>query len=880
MTKLSVICPETKLVDIKGQMYPVVVLIGRDENLNRKIWQTNYFPYFYIAEKDYMELMDTGYFDNMHIQEASGSKARNLMKRVMTKVSVMDAGRIGDNIKAINKLNKQVGKVEFINRKPHTIWTYEADLSKPDLLALRYMIDKGIRSGVEINGSEVTPIDFTVPLRKWYIDFEAYTIKEYSSGMGRDEPIIMFSVWDSYDNKMFTYYAVNEKWKVDWQVRQFFIPFTEFPHEVKVFKTEANLLDAIMELVIEKDPDMFIAWNLNRYDIRKWKQRVELNSRSCLHPFKDISPLKSIMANSRPIRIKGRILFDLMVAFKQYTDAEIRSYALGYITEEEKLGFPKIPFVGTSGYTWDIAPETMFKRNVYDVLIEKALDDKYQISETYNDLRTEFGTLFHETFIRYRVIDTALMRLVNNKVILKTCDLTKPPEEDKLLGAIVKEPKPNKYYWVAQFDFSREYPNIIKSFNISPETYIDYPTDEDCFIITYTHPIKGEMIFKFSKERIGLLPQLIKFFDAKRDEYEKGRSKSIANGESDDKIKVWDRRSYNIKKTTNAIYGVMDFPKFRLSRKECTQATAVMGRISVEELTKFSDTIGYEIVYGDTDSIFIKMHYNTSEECLKEGKEVQRKLNDHLSYFFTEKYGVAKAPADLGFKKIYKRIMFFGKKNYAGKGIWDEKKGWKEEYDFKGIASIRTDSSSLEKSSLEALLKLVLNDEPDSTINNFCEQVLIDFKARKFTFLEVAYPAQIKKRLYKNREGEWCSGYLTTIPAHIKAAVYSNMYLNTDFVEGDKPRRLCVKFSKKVKVNRGQQTLFKEPKSLYPTEWIFKGKLRRLTDISVVEDMAVPPFFLEHIDWDRIEKRLKAKLYKVVSCNSIVSESESKCLQK
>ena len=220
-------------------------------------------------------------------------------------------------------------------------------------------------------------------LRKWYIDFEAYTVKEYSTGLGRNEPIIMVSVWDNYENKMYTYYSINTKWKVDYQVRQFFIPFTEFTHEVKAFKTEANLLDALMELLIDKDPDMLLAWNLNRYDIEKWKQRVEINGKKCLHPFRDISPLKSILWNSKPRRVKGRILFDLMVAFKQYTDAEIRSYALGYITEEEKLGFPKIPFIGTSGNTWDISPETMFKRNVYDVLIEKALDDKYEI---YRDI--------------------------------------------------------------------------------------------------------------------------------------------------------------------------------------------------------------------------------------------------------------------------------------------------------------------------------------------------------------------------------------------------------------------------------------------------------------------------------------------------------------
>ena len=35
-----------------------------------------------------------------------------------------------------------------------------------------------------------------------------------------------------------------------------------------------------------------------------------------------------------------------------------------------------------------------------------------------------------------------------------------------------------------------QYPNIIKSFNISPETYIEYETDKDCFTVEYDIPRK------------------------------------------------------------------------------------------------------------------------------------------------------------------------------------------------------------------------------------------------------------------------------------------------------------------------------------------------------------------------------------------------------
>jgi hypothetical protein len=316
-----------------------------------------------------------------------------------------------------------------------------------------------------------------------------------------------------------------------------------------------------------------------------------------------------------------------------------------------------------------------------------------------------------------------------------------------------------------------------------------------------------------------------------------------------------------------------------LSRKECTQATAIVGRISVEELTKFADANGIVILYGDTDSMFIKLKSSTKEEALAEGYEIQRMFNEHLSNFFTEKYGVNKAPADLAFEELYKKIMFFGKKIYGAKVIWNCKKGWKDDYKFRGIASIRSDTSSLERSSLEALLKLALDDQPTKVLNDFYDQVIADFNARKYDYLDISYPAQIKKRMVFNEHKKaWITDYAKLnkngkiqIPSHITSAVYTNMFLNTDFVTGDKPRRLPVKFPKKEKnIASTQQSLFGPKVVQYPIEWEWYGKKRRVNAISVVEDMSVLKFFLDHIDWIKIENRLKGKLNKVLLTNSIV----------
>jgi len=426
------------------------------------------------------------------------------------------------------------------------------------------------------------------------------------------------------------------------------------------------------------------------------------------------------------------------------------------------------------------------------------------------------------------------------------------------------------------------------------------------------------MHFCFVKSPTGLLPRLIQRFKDKRAEYKREQEKVIAlskelektrNGLKEveekvllleAKIKMWDRRQYNVKKNTNAIYGVMDYPKFRLHRAECTQATAVLGRISAECEYEFlpyviyekteegriqfriaSEIIegaGYKLLYGDTDSFFVLAKSRNKDDLLEEGKKLRELLNDHLSEYFSKTYGIPKAPAELGFKAIYSWIMFIGKKNYAAEYIWDEKRGWKTGLDIKGIASVRSDASRVEKAALETLIGMLppSKNNNDEILEAYIAGVLKDFDDHKYSPMDMAYPAQLKKPLKKNNKGEWIINQVQklSVKAHYKSAIYSNYFLNTEYLQGDKPRRLPVKFPK-LKTAKGQQTLAKT--SAFPTEFTYRGKIKKkdgsiitdkvyeVTDISITEDMTIPAFFLANIDYQRIRDRLEQKL-RIIMC--------------
>jgi DNA polymerase elongation subunit (family B) len=552
-----------------------------------------------------------------------------------------------------------------------------------------------------------------------------------------------------------------------------------------------------------------------------------------------------------------------MKGFKRFTDAELRSYALGAISEEEGLAIDKIPLKKPTQWIWDNDPEILFRRNVNDVLILKALDEKYDLVEMFDDLRREFGALFHEVLLNYRVLDTALMRFVSGKIALSTAFKARRNKE-KYLGAVVVEPVPGEYSYIAQFDFQREYPSLIKAFNIGPETYRDENYAGPCYTIEY----KGA-VFKFVKSPKSLLAQLIDFFFRKRDEYEGYYQKAI-EAKDEVQIKAWYRKVFNIKKMTNAIYGVMDYPSFRLFRQECSAATAILGRIGIEQIAIILEPLGYKLIYGDTDSSFVPLKTKTEQGAVKEAQFLAEKINEGLTEFFKKTYGLPSAPTGLGVKKIYDSFLLIAKKNYAGRSFWDEKKGFKVDYDFKGLEVIRSDSSSFEKEVMEKIVRLVL-DGHKSEIGVVRDDAFLRVSSRTLDPLMVSYPLQISHNLEEYPKED--KNGRPQMPSHVRAAIYSNKHLNTDFGRGDKPRRLPIKESD-LKVSSSQSTLFKFD-NLFPSECEWKGFSFQCRGISITEDSEIPEWFLERIDWGKIKKRLSEKIDKIIGLVKVEMDAQT-----
>jgi DNA polymerase I len=167
----------------------------------------------------------------------------------------------------------------------------------------------------------------------------------------------------------------------------------------------------------------------------------------------------------------------------------------------------------------------------------------------------------------------------------------------KYKGAIVVDPVPGVHFNVAVMDFASLYPSIIKVYNLGYQTLLcrheeckaNKVPETDHWICTKEKALESLLIGSLRDLRVKWYKPKIK-----------------------DKTLPEDLRSwYNVipsalKVILNASYGVFGSPAFGLYCPPVAEATAAIGRHVITKTIEKARTLNIEVLYGDTDSLFLK----------------------------------------------------------------------------------------------------------------------------------------------------------------------------------------------------------------------------------------------------------------------------------
>jgi DNA polymerase I len=303
----------------------------------------------------------------------------------------------------------------------------------------------------------------------------------------------------------------------------------------------------------------------------------------------------------------------------------------------------------------------------------------------------------------------------------------------KYQGAIVQDPKPGVHFGVTVLDFASLYPSAIKNWNLSYETLLC--PHEDC----KSKMVPGTSHYVCTHEKgmtsliIGSLKDLRVL-----------RYKPLAKDKSltDEERTYYDVVQAALKVFLNASYGVFGAESFPLYCPPLAESTAAVGRYAMTRAIEESTSLGIDVLYGDTDSVFLA--HPTPEQI------------DELTAWTDKELGI-----DLDIDKEYRYAIFSKrKKNYLG--VFGD-----GSVDIKGLTGKKRHIPPLLSNAFTELTAILGGvetpeemSEAKKEIQVLVESVYAKLKDRNFDLNEIAFRVMLGRKL---------SSYETN-PQHVKAA--------------------------------------------------------------------------------------------------------------
>ena len=281
-------------------------------------------------------------------------------------------------------------------------------------------------------------------------------------------------------------------------------------------------------------------------------------------------------------------------------------------------------------------------------------------------------------------------------------------------GAVVLKPKPGVHENVAVLDFKSMYPNIMITHNVSPDTYVPPSEPEPSCGVNVAPEVKH----RFRKEPSGFYRKVLSHLIATRDNIQPKLKKLDPKSAE---YRVLNARQKAVKVITNASYGYTGWIGARWYVKPVAEATTAWGRHVISNTIRLAKKFGLEVVYGDTDSIFIK---HDPRKVEKVSEEIDKTL------------GLEIKP-----DKIYVRILFTeAKKRYCGL-LPDGR------LDMVGLEVVRGDWAAVAKNVQEKVLDIILKEQSPEKAVKFVHQYILNLRAKKVAYRDLVIWKTLTKRI-------------------------------------------------------------------------------------------------------------------------------------
>ncbi|MBI4019192.1 MAG: hypothetical protein HY364_02965 [Candidatus Aenigmarchaeota archaeon] len=507
------------------------------------------------------------------------------------------------------------------------------------------------------------------------------------------------------------------------------------------FPNEKDMLEGFLRVIDEYNPDIITGYNINTFDIPYILERMRVHGiPPMLGRCKDKPAYNKSTGVTQESIIPGRVVADPYQILKRDPRIKFSRYDLNTICkvllgdtkmDVEYREMPKL---------WNGPLEGVLRFAEYarkDAELNLRLVVEKDMLSNFIEIAKVSGTVMQDTFggQTLRIDNMLLYEFRKRGYVLPAkpdANLmnkrTNEREKAGLKGATVLEPKKGLHAegCILVMDFKSLYPSIMRTFNTSPDSLLV----DDSVGEFYTSPTGAKFVPASVHE--GVFPYIVgKLLDSRSEV--KGQMKD-ADGEMK---KILNARQYALKDLANSFYGYTGYLRARVYDIRVASTITAIGRENIEKTKDLiENNFDIEVVYGDTDSVFIKTKTTNLEDAKKIGEDISKFVSERLPGFLT-----------LDFEKIYRTFLILTKKRYAGWKFEFGKNGWEDSIEMKGIETVRRDWCKLVSETMRTVLDIILKEGDLQKAVNETKRVIIQLRNNEIDFDKLTVVKGITKSL-------------------------------------------------------------------------------------------------------------------------------------
>ncbi|KAF7892479.1 uncharacterized protein EAF02_000017 [Botrytis sinoallii] len=549
----------------------------------------------------------------------------------------------------------------------------------------------------------------------------------------------------------------------------------QVPFEVHVETSELDLLVRMVEIVREYDPDILTGFEVHsgswgylierartKYDYDLCDEFSRMKNQSHGRFGKDND--KWGFDNTSTIRVTGRHMINIWRVMR--AELNLLQYTLENVVFH--LLHRRIPHYSwadlrdwyTNGTARDLSKVLAYYVSHVELDLE-ILEQNELISRTSEQARL-LGVDFFSVFSRGSQfkVESLMFRIAKPENFILISPSRKQVGGQNALECLPLVMEPQSAFYSSPLlvlDFQSLYPSVMIAYNYCYSTYLGRVVNwRGTNKMGFTEYTREDRLLELLKDHINIAPNGIMY--AKPNIRKSLLAKMLGeiletrvmvkSGmklDKEDKAlqRLLNNRQLALKLIANVTYGYTSASfSGRMPCSEIADSIVQTGRETLEKAIALIHSVkrwGAEVVYGDTDSLFVYLKGRSKDEAFDIGNEIAKTVTN-----------MNPRPVKLKFEKVYHPCVLLAKKRYVG-FKYESKSQIDPEFDAKGIETVRRDGTPAEQKIEEKALKILFRTADLSQVKSYFQEQCEKIMKGSVSIQDFCFAKEVKLGTYSNK---------------------------------------------------------------------------------------------------------------------------------